>query len=216
METKEFEKYLTPGEFIDSDHQGVIDFTHTHTQGENTVKDKLIALYYAVRDGFRYDPYTLDLSRKAVKASNLITRDYGYCVEKSCLFAAGARILGVPSRMGFANVKNHIGTAKLEEILQTDVLVFHGFTEIWQDGKWVKVTPVFNQSLCDKLNVAPLEFNGEEDAVFQEYDQAGGQFMEYLHDYGTFEDVPYEMFISELKNHYPHLSKSILKNINPN
>jgi len=210
MPQKSFESYLKPGIYINSDHPEVIKFTHTHTSNFDSIKEKAEALYYAVRDGFRYDPYRLDFSTEAVKASHILTRDYGYCVEKSCLFAAGVRVLGIPSRMGFAKVRNHIGTAKLEEILKTDVLVFHGYAELWLNNRWIKATPVFNKSLCDKLNVAPLDFNGKEDAVLQPYDAAGGQFMEYLYDYGTYDDVPYELFIAELLKHYPHLTDSIL------
>lgn len=210
MQSTNFETYLKPGVYINSDHPEVIKFTKVNTDSFHSTREKIEALYYAVRDGFRYDPYRLDFSTDAVKASHILTRDYGYCVEKSCLFAAGARVLGVPSRMGFAKVRNHIGTAKLEEILQTDVLVFHGYAELWLNDRWVKATPVFNKSLCHKLNVTPLDFNGEEDAVFQSYDEAGGKFMEYLFDYGTYADVPYELFIDELLKHYPHLTDAIL------
>jgi transglutaminase-like putative cysteine protease len=210
MKENNFEPYLKPGFFINSDHPEVIKFTRNHTDDFHTIQQKIEALYYAVRDGFRYDPYRLDFSTEAVRASHLLTRDYGYCVEKSCLFAAGVRVLGVPSRMGFAKVRNHIGTAKLQEILQTDVLVFHGYAELWLNNRWIKATPVFNKSLCEKLNVAPLDFNGEDDAVFQSYNEEGGKFMEYLYDYGTYDDVPYELFISELLKHYPHLRDSIL------
>ncbi|MEL7003063.1 MAG: transglutaminase-like domain-containing protein [Bacteroidota bacterium] len=206
----EFDKYLSPGEFINSDHSDVIDFTMEVTKSRTGAKDKIVALYYAVRDQFRYDPYTLDLSRDAVKASSIVNRDYGYCIEKSCLFAAGARVLGIPSRMGFSNVRNHVGTADLEKILKTDILVFHGYAEIEIENKWIKVTPVFNETLCHKLNVAPLDFDGVNDAFFQEYDQEGGRFMEYLHHYGTFADVPYEVFIDQLQIHYPHLKDTIL------
>jgi len=206
----ELKEYLSPGEFINSNHPDVIEFTIQATEEATGVRDKVIALYYAVRDQFRYDPYTLDLSREAVKASSIVNRDYGYCVEKSCLFAAGARVLGIPSRMGFSNVRNHIGTAELEKILKTDVLVFHGYAEISINDSWIKVTPVFNETLCHKLNVAPLDFDGSTDAFFQQYDQEGGRFMEYLHDYGTFSDVPYNMFIDQLQLHYPHLTDTIL------
>ncbi len=208
--TSKLDMYLVAGEFVNSDHPLVIEFTEKNTAQYSTQKEKVIALYYAVRDQFRYDPYTLDLSREAVKASSLVQRNYGYCVEKSCLFAAGARVLGIPSRMGFSNVRNHVGTSALEEILKTDVLVFHGYAELWLDDKWVKATPVFNETLCHKLNVAPLDFDGENDAIFQEYDREGGNFMEYLHDYGTFSDVPYTKFIEQLHHHYPHLTETIL------
>lgn len=209
MKTTSLDLYLKPTEFLDSDHPRVLEFVEEHTSGLSGQVEKLEALYYAVRDGFRYDPYRLDFSREAMKASHLTGRKYGYCVEKSCLFAAAARVVGVPARMGFANVRNHIGTARLEAVLQTNVLVFHGFAEVYINGQWIKSTPVFNKELCERLDVAPLDFNAEGDAIFQEYDRQGGKFMEYLHDYGRFEDIPYEFFMSELQKHYPHLREEI-------
>jgi transglutaminase-like putative cysteine protease len=209
MKTASFDLYLKPSEFLDSNHPAVLEFVEENIRGLSGQMEKLEALYYAVRDGFRYDPYRLNFSREAMKASHLTGRNYGYCVEKSCLFAAAARVIGVPARMGFANVRNHIGTARLEAVLQTNVLVFHGFAEVYVNGRWIKSTPVFNKELCERLNVAPLEFSAEGDAIFQEYDRQGGKFMEYLHDYGRFEDIPYEFFMSELQKHYPHLREEI-------
>ena len=199
------EIYLQPAEFINSDSEAVILFTQKIIGTTTDPIEKAIKLYYAVRDGFNYNPYDIDLSREAMKASSLLKRDYGYCVEKACLLAACARVAGIPSRLGFARVRNHIATEKLEEILKTNVMVFHGYTEFFLEGKWVKSTPAFNKSLCKKLNVLPLEFNGKEDSIFQSYNKEGSQFMEYLFDYGNFPDVPLELFISELKKHYPHL-----------
>ncbi|MES2138721.1 MAG: transglutaminase-like domain-containing protein [Bacteroidota bacterium] len=199
------EIYLQPAEYINSDSEEVIQFTKKVIGNSTDPVEKAVKIYYAVRDGFQYNPFDLDLSPEAMKASSLLKRNYGYCVEKACLLAACARVAGIPSRLGFSKVRNHIGTAKLEEILKTNVLVFHGFTELFLEGKWVKATPAFNKSLCEKLNVESLEFDGREDSIFQSYNKEGGQFMEYLHDYGNFDDVPHELFISELKKHYPHL-----------
>jgi transglutaminase-like putative cysteine protease len=199
------EIYLRSAEFVNSDSEEVKLFSKKIVGDTAEPIEQAVKLYYAIRDGFNYDPYNLDLSREAMKASSLLKRNYGYCVEKACLLAACARTLGIHSRLGFARVRNHIATEKLEEILKTNVMVFHGYTELFLDGKWVKATPAFNKSLCEKLNVASLEFNGKEDSIFQSYNEKGGQFMEYLHDYGNFDDVPYELFISELKKHYPHL-----------
>lgn len=211
MDKENLEIYLKSAEFINSDHPRVQDFVSAKTDHIDGLEEKITALYYAVRDGFRYDPYRLDFSREAMKASHLVSRDYGYCVEKSCLFAASARALGVPARMGFANVRNHIGTAKLEALLQTNVLVFHGYAEIYLNDQWVKTTPVFNKELCELLNVEPLEFNSREDAIFQQYNRSGGKFMEYLYDYGHFADVPYDIFMGELVKFYPHLKEKILQ-----
>ena len=47
----------------------------------------------------------------------------------------------------------------------TDLFVFHGYTELYLDGKWVKATPAFNLSLCTKFRVKPLEFDGRADSI---------------------------------------------------
>lgn len=200
-----FNKYIQPGKFMDSDNQTVIDYGYKIAGDLQDPTQIAVELYYAIRDGFQYNPYKLDLSNEGMKASNLLTRNYGYCIEKANLLGACARVFKIASRLGFANVKNHIGTNRFRKILKTDVLVFHGYTELYLKNKWVKATPAFNKELCDKLNVAPLEFDGENDSIFQEYNRKGGKFMEYLHDYGTYNDIPYQLFICELKLHYPHM-----------
>lgn len=199
------EIYLKSAQFVDSDSEEIKLFTQKIIGTSTDPIEKAVKLYYAVRDGFSYNPYDIDLSPGAMKASSIVKRDHGYCVEKACLLTACGRAAGIPSRLGFARVRNHIATEKLEEILKTNVMVFHGYTEFFLNEKWVKSTPAFNKALCEKLNVLPLEFNGKDDSIFQSYNKEGNQFMEYLHDYGNFPDVPLELFISELKKHYPHL-----------
>jgi len=202
---KEMKEYLLPGKYIDSDHPSVIKFAHQNASHTRDEVKKAVALYGAVRDGFRYDPYHIDLTEEGMKANNLLTRISGYCVEKANLLAAAARVVGIPSRLGFANVRNHIGTDKFAEILKTDILVFHGYTELFLLGKWVKATPAFNRELCHKLQVASLEFDGLNHSIFQEYNHAGHQYMQYLKDYGQFSDLPRDLFIKELRKHYGHL-----------
>jgi len=199
------EIYLQSAEFINSDSEEVKQFTQKIIGSSTDPVEQAVKLYYAVRDGYNYNPFDIDFSREAMKASSLLKRNSGYCIDKACLLAACARSIGIPSRLGFAKVRNHIATEKLEEILKTNVLVFHGYTELFLNGKWVKATPAFNKSLCQKLGVAPLDFDGLQDSQFQPYNKEGSQFMEYLFDYGIFNDVPLELFISELKKHYPHL-----------
>lgn len=201
----EFEPYLQAGQFTDSDHPSVIAYAHQHTTGITDLTEKIIALYYAIRDGFRYNPYQIILEPYALKASFLLTKTEGYCIEKSNLLAACARVLGVPSRLGFGNVTNHLATSKLEVALGTNLLVFHGYAELYLNDKWVKATPVFNKELCQLFDVTPLEFDGKTDAVFQESDKSGKPFMEYSHHYGTYSDVPFDQFKAELIRHYPHL-----------
>jgi transglutaminase-like putative cysteine protease len=199
------EEYLQPTEFLDFDQKSVREFAEKNAGGAKTEIEKAIALYRAVRDGFQYNPYLLDLRRTGLTASDLLTRDHGYCVEKAVLLAACARAVGVPSRLSFYIVRNHIATGKLERALKKDYLVFHGAAEMFLEGRWLKTTPAFNQALCKYLGVEPLEFDGRADSIFQEYDRQGNVFMEYLHDYGAFNDLPYELYLEELNKHYPHI-----------
>ena len=202
------EQFLTPTEFLDSDHDSVRDYAEKNTAGASSDTERAIKLYYAVRDDFQYDPYLLDLRRESLRASKLLTKNRGYCVEKAVLLAASARSVGIPSRLSFYIVRNHIATEKLAKALEKDYLVFHGAAEMFLNGKWVKATPAFNRRLCDFLGVDPIEFDGTEDAIFQEYDRKGNVFMEYLHEYGAFDDMPYQMFLDELEKHYPHITNS--------
>ena len=202
------ERFLTPTEFLDSDHDRVREYAEEKTAGSSSDTERAVKLYYAVRDDFQYDPYLLDLRRESVRASKLLTKKRGYCVEKAVLLAAAARSVGIPSRLSFYIVRNHIATEKLALALEKDYLVFHGAAEMFLEGRWVKATPAFNKRLCDFLGVDPIEFDGTSDAIFQEYDRKGNVFMEYLHDYGAFDDMPYQMFLDELDKHYPHITKN--------
>lgn len=200
---KDFEIYLQPTHFIDSDNPMVIEYAKSKTQATSD-KQKAIDLYLAVRDDILYDPYHLILNPDLISASITLNRGRGYCVEKSLLLAAVGRVHGIPSRLGFSIVRNHLSTPKFVEMLRSDKFVFHGYNEFWIEGKWVKCTPAFNKTLCDRFGVEALPFDGEHDSIFHAY-EGGKKYMEYLHEYGQFDDLPYELFVQELKIHYPHL-----------
>ena len=200
--------YLAPTEFVDSDHPAVVAYAREHGVGESP-RAIAVALYYAIRDGFRYTPWNVEFEREAFRASDVLLRPRSkgaHCVDKANLLAASARVLGIPSRLHFADVRNHIGTEYLEQLLGTDLLVYHGYCDLWLEGRWVAATPAFNLALCEHLDVAPLEFDGLSDSVFQEYDREGGRFMEYVSDHGHHLDVPYEAMIAAWKRHYPTIA----------
>lgn len=199
------ENYLKSTFYFDYQENNVQEFVKDLLVSKDNIIEKAKKLYLKVRDGFQYNPYKIVLNPNALKLSYLITKDYGYCVEKSIILAGLARAIGIPSRLGFANVRNHLGTEKIERILGTNVLVFHGYCELYLNEKWVKATPAFNKELCQKFGVQPLEFNGLEDSIFQPYNSEGNLFMEYLKDHGTFEDMPFELFKKEFYAYYGHL-----------
>jgi transglutaminase-like putative cysteine protease len=138
-----------------------------------------------------------------MKASAALEKGESFCVPKAVLLAATARWAGIPARIGFADVRNHLSTEKLLAALGTDIFAWHGFSELFIEGQWVKATPAFNLSLCEKFGVKPLEFDGRSDSVFHEYDMAGRRHMEYVADNGTFDDLPYDLLISEYRRIYP-------------
>ena len=197
-----------PDRHVDSDHPAVVAYARRHA-ADLPDKQAAVALYYAVRDDFRYNPWRVGLTPDDYRASAVLQRDpaEGHCIDKALLLAACARAVGIPARLHFANVRNHVGTARLEEKLGTDLLVFHGYTELFLGERWVAATPAFNRALCERLGVAPLEFDGEHDSIFQAYDREAGRFMEYVTDHGSFDTIPYEQMMAEWRVHYPSVRR---------
>jgi len=189
--------YLQPTEIIDSRHPRVSTFAQTvSAKTGSSPTEKAIAIYYAVRDGIRYDPYVPFYLNKHYRASRVLKQKRGYCVTKASLLCALGRSLEIPSRVGFATVRNHLATRELLDYIGSDLFVYHGYTEFFLENKWVKATPAFNQELCRRHRVAPLEFNGREDSVFQAYNQDKRKFMEYVADHGTYADIPVDTIVS--------------------
>ncbi|HNI76261.1 MAG TPA: transglutaminase-like domain-containing protein, partial [Giesbergeria sp.] len=163
---------------------------------------RAVSLYLAVRDGFRYDPYRIDLSPRGVSASAVLANGYGWCVPKAALLTAACRAVGIPSRVGYADVRNHLSTERLRKAMNSDVYVWHGYSDIWIDGRWVKATPAFNIELCERFGLLPLEFDGRTDSLYHPYDRAGQRHMEYVHQRGTFDDLPLDAMVQDFARVY--------------
>jgi len=198
------ETYLESGEYIDSDHPAVRAFAAEHARG-NTDLQRGVALYYAVRDGIRYNPFLDFTLPSAFRASGCIAAGEGFCIGKASLLAAVARAAGIPSRIGFADVKNHLTTPRLLEFMGRDEFIYHGFAELMLEDRWVKATPAFNLALCEKFRVRPLEFDGRNDSIFHPFDADERRHMEYLRDRGTFADVPVAEIREAFREYYPRL-----------
>jgi transglutaminase-like putative cysteine protease len=188
---QQFSKYLLPTAIIDSNHQTIIEYAGSiiKNAGRDPIS-KAIKLYYAVRDGIWYDPYLPFFRPKHYRASEVLKKGRAFCVGKASMLCSLGRVCGIPSRVGFATVRNHLATKQLLEFLGSDLFVYHGFVEFYLDHKWVKATPAFNIELCKMHKVIPLEFNGREDSIFHPYNSEKKQFMEYVDDHGTYADIP--------------------------
>ncbi len=202
-------EHLSPSPAIDSDHPAVRDFARAHDQGAN-VRERAVALYLAVRDEVRYDPYRIDLSLHGMRASTALALGHGWCVSKAVLLAAVARAAGIPARLGFADVKNHMTTEKLRRSMGSDLFVWHGYTELWIDGAWRKATPAFNLSLCEKFGLLPLAFDGVHDSLYHPYDRAGQRHMEYVNQRGSFDDLPLAAITQTFAEVYPGMGQAVL------
>jgi transglutaminase-like putative cysteine protease len=195
-------EYLKPGRFVDSDHPAVIAFSKEHSKGKGD-REKAVSLYYAVRDRIRYNPFQNFTLDDTYRASVCIEQGGGWCVPKAALLAACARAIGIPARVGYADVRNHITTPELTAKMGTDLFVFHGYTELLLEGSWVKATPAFNLSLCMRFRVKPLEFDGMADSLFHPFDEDNRRHMEYVRDRGTYDDVPADEIRRVFSETYP-------------
>ncbi|MEW5909582.1 MAG: transglutaminase-like domain-containing protein [Thermodesulfobacteriota bacterium] len=198
-------KFLSPTPMIDSDNPKVVQYAMD--AAKDAIPDKIkvaIRLYYRVRDDIRYDPYTPFHLPEHYRAGAILERKRGYCVPKASLLCAMGRACRIPTRIGFATVKNHLATRQLIEYIGSDIFVYHGYVEFYLNNKWVKATPAFNAELCFRHRVAPLEFNGKEDSIFQSVNLEEKRFMEYIEDHGTHADIPLEKILSAWKKTYGH------------
>ena len=202
--------FLDPGDYIDSEHPSVVAFAREHAPADASDREKASALYRAVRDGIRYNPYVNMTTPETFRASSVVAAGNGYCVGKASLYAAACRVNGIPARVGFADVRNHLTTEKLRESMGTDLFSWHGYTHVWVDGAWRKATPTFNASLCEKLGVKPLDFDGHTDALLHPFDGAGRAFMQYVVDHGAFHDVPAQFLMREMARLYGKMTSEDL------
>jgi len=207
MNATEQRLYLSPAEYVDSDHISIQCYAEKLTSKVASMAESARILYDAVRDDIRYDPYVDYTDREVFRASSVLASNRGYCVGKAALYAALCRAVGIPARVGLSDVRNHLATPRLLEAVGSDVFSYHGYVEVHLDGRWLKATPTFNRSLCAKLGVEPLGFDGSADALLQPFDGEGRIFMEYIVDHGTFFDVPAKFIRSEMMRLYPALCR---------
>ena len=165
--------------------------------------DRACRLFYAVRDQIRYSAYGVRLEPETFRATHVLESGFGWCVTKSCLLAAVCRAAGIPCRLGYADVRNHLATEKLLAAMGTDVFYYHGYNELFLAGRWVKATVAFNRSLCEKAGLKPLDFDGRTDSIYHPYALDGRRHMEYLREYGAYTDVPHADIVACFRENYP-------------
>jgi len=189
--------------YFNFDHDAVRDFAADRARGATTDIETATRLFYAVRDEIRYDPYCLRFGPEFYRASYTLEKKIGWCVPKGVLMTAACRSAGLAARVGYADVRNHLTTPRLKELMGTDIFSYHGYVEIWLAGRWVKATPVFDKALCDRFGVVAQEFDGAKDSLFQQFDARGRRHMEYVKDHGPYDDLPLKEIMDDFAWRYP-------------
>ena len=196
-----------PTWFIDADSDAVGEFVERTLSGSEVDRDDeravAVALFKTVRDSIRYDPYAVSVAPEYFRASTVASSESNWCVPKAVLYTATLRHVGIPARLAFADVRNHLASEKLTEAMGTDLFTWHGFTELYLDGRWLKASTAFNIEMCERFGVEVLEFDGTTDALMHPYDNAGRPHMEYVRQRGSFTDLPLEQILATFAEIYP-------------
>ena len=187
---------------FDFDEPAVREWAEGVTKGADDDVAKARALFADVRDRIRYSPYPPAFGPEAFTASAVLASESNWCVPKAILLTAGARAAGIPARLGFADVRNHLSSEKLLAAMGTDLFVYHGYVALYVGGDWRKASPAFNAELCERFGVPPLDFDGTSDALLHAYDGEGRRHMEYVNDRGTWTDLPLEDLTAAFREHY--------------
>jgi transglutaminase-like putative cysteine protease len=207
--------FLAPTEFVDSNSPEIREFASRNLEGARDLSEtgKAIRLFDAVRDEIRYNPFDIGTAANDYRASRIAGKPSNYCVPKAILLTAALRAAGIPAAVGFADVRNHLNSPKLAELMGTDLFIYHGYVALWLDGRQFKVTPAFNSEMCERFGVRQLIFDGKSDALFHEFDTNSHRHMEYVNDRGWFADPPIEQLLQEFRATYPKLWQSSIDRV---
>jgi transglutaminase-like putative cysteine protease len=202
-----FSLYLKATFVVDSNSRIVQETANLLTEKRSSEKEKAKALFYFARDEIKYNPYLAFCSLEDYRASETLQRAEGFCIQKAVVLTALARAIGIPARLGFADIKNHRASKEFIDWLGTNISFHHGYSELYLNKKWVKATPAFNIELCKKFDLESVEFDGVRDAVFHERNKNGEVCIEYIKYHGTFADLPFEELTQVFAKKYPFTSK---------
>jgi len=204
------EEYLKPTPAIDCETRSIKEKAQELTSRQEKITDKAKTIFYFVRDEIEYDPYLPRHLVEHYRASTILDRGGGYCVQKAVLLAALARAAGIPTRLRFANIRNHLHFGRLAKLMGTNLFIYHGYDELYIEGKWIKATPTFDLKMCRKHHIVPVEFDGKKDALFHTYNQDGELQIEYVCDHGHYQDLPFnEIRIARIHGYGPAVEKRL-------
>jgi len=201
-EESDLKPYLQATYFIDCEHPRIQETARQLTGSLSEPKMMIRTIFLFVRDEIRYNPYCFSINREDYQAHTILERGKGYCVQKAVLLSALCRAAGIPTRLLLANIRNHQVPVKLAEMMQTDIFYCHGYNEILIAGHWLKATPTFDRFMCERLEINPVNFDGNQDAVFDQHSRDGRLHIEYMKQWGAFSDLPFTEIMTTFHDNY--------------
>ncbi len=186
----QIERYLKPTPTIDSDNKSIKQKALDLTKGKKQAKDKAKSLFYFVRDEIKFIPHLPIGHLESYLASKILEIGGGMCIQKAVLLATLTRAAGIPALVHFIDIRNYRVPDKIKEVLETDLFPYHGYNELFIEGKWVKATPTFELKVCQENRLFPVEFDGKHDAMLPSHDLDGNPHIEYLQDHGHYDNIP--------------------------
>jgi transglutaminase-like putative cysteine protease len=200
------QQYLRPTATIDFDTKSVGDKARELAAGLETNREKAVALYYFVRDEIRHNAYAPLYDIDLYKASAVLKAGNGTCQQQSVLLAALARAVGIPARLGYIDIRDHLLSDTFREMIGgIDILPFHGYAELYIDGKWVHASPAYDIETCRRKRFVPVEFDGVNDAKDSPYDLDGNPHVEHIKYHGPYDDFPWD----EIQDYYAEWARML-------
>jgi transglutaminase-like putative cysteine protease len=186
------EDFLVPAPGVQCEAGEVFELAKRVARGSVGDVEAARRLFEFVRDTVRYSVRVPFDSLEDYLALNTLARGRGYCVQKAALLCALARAVGIPSRLGFADIENNLLPEGLYEITGGKVLQYHCFVEWYVGGAWHKATPSFDQALSAERGWRLVEFVPGEDLLLPATDLSGRPHIRYLQQRGWRLGVPLE------------------------
>lgn len=186
------EYFLTPAPGVQCEPGEVFELAKRVARGSANEVEAAQKLFEFVRDTVRYSVRVPFDSLEHYLALNTLARGRGYCVQKAALLCALARAVGIPSRLGFADIENNLLPEGLYEITGGKVLHYHCFVEWFVGGAWHKATPSFDKALSAERGWRLVEFVPGQDLLLPATDLAGRPHIRYVKQRGWRLGVPLE------------------------
>jgi hypothetical protein len=110
--------------------------------------------------------------------------------------------VAVVARKSPATIAFHIASPELKELVGGDVFL-HWYNEVKINGTWLQVAPVFNKLLCKLYNLQPLEFDGFNSSLHQQYNSQST--MQYIGSAQKFDEPTHEEIIQLVREFHPNM-----------